>query len=284
MSDTTDTSTPAGFQTDASETRFAFGKNWKKFLSLLNPARIELACESLKKLFNVDDFSGKSFLDAGSGSGLFSLAATKIGATKVHSFDFDLDSVACAEELKRRYPPENCEWTIERGDCLGEEYLETLPQFDVVYSWGVLHHTGQMWNAIDLVSRRVKPGGLFLIGLYNDQGWKSRAWTAIKRFYCQGIVQQAIVVSLFVPFFVVGGFLNDLRRGRNPITRYRTSDVRGMSVVRDWFDWLGGYPFEVATPKAAIEFCEQRGFALIKQTDVGKRMGVNEFLFQRQAE
>ena len=33
-------------------------------------------------------------------------------------------------------------WTIETGDILNADYLAALGQFDAVYAWGVLHHTG----------------------------------------------------------------------------------------------------------------------------------------------
>jgi 2-polyprenyl-3-methyl-5-hydroxy-6-metoxy-1,4-benzoquinol methylase len=127
--------------------RFEFGANWALFLGLMNDERIDQAVESLKMMLGVSDLQGRRFLDAGSGSGLFSLAARKLGAT-VHSFDFDPASVACTKELKRRYFPDDGAWTIEEGSVLDQEYLLRLGQFDVVYSWGVLHHTGAMWQAL----------------------------------------------------------------------------------------------------------------------------------------
>ena len=66
--------------------------------------RIEEAKASLKQMLDVDSLTGKTFLDVGSGSGLFSLAAIMLGV-KVYSFDYDPQSVACTTELKRRYFP-----------------------------------------------------------------------------------------------------------------------------------------------------------------------------------
>ena len=82
--------------------RFEFGKNWGRFLAVLNDERISEAEASLKSMLKVEGLTGKSFLDIGSGSGLFSLAARRLGA-RVHSFDYDPQSVACTAELKRRY-------------------------------------------------------------------------------------------------------------------------------------------------------------------------------------
>src|SRR5918911_286314 len=120
--------------------RFEFGRNWAKFLALLNEQRIADAENSLRQMLECEDLKGRSFLDIGSGSGLFSLAARRLGA-RVHSFDYDPHSVACTMELRRRFCPEDAAWTVETGSALDADYLKRLGRFDVVYSWGVLHHT-----------------------------------------------------------------------------------------------------------------------------------------------
>src|SRR5262249_8116272 len=139
---------------------------------------------SLRNMLGVNDLDGRNFIDIGSGSGLFSLAARRLGA-RVHSFDFDPKSVACAQELKRRYFPNNYHSTINEASALDKEYLATLGQFDVVYSWGVLHHTGQMWPALENVVELVKPGGQLFIAIYNDTGSQAARWKTIKKAYNQ---------------------------------------------------------------------------------------------------
>ena len=103
--------------------RFEFGKNWEQFLVILNEERIKLAEDSLLRLLDLETLDGKTFLDIGSGSGLFSLAARRLGAT-VHSFDFDPQSLACTAELKKRYYQDDSNWHVESGDILNLEYLE----------------------------------------------------------------------------------------------------------------------------------------------------------------
>ncbi len=139
--------------------RFAFGENWARFLTLLDEDRIHMAEDSLKRMLGVENLHDKSFLDIGSGSGLFSLAARRLGA-RVHSFDYDPQSVACTHELKQRYFPNDAHWQIEEGSALDQNYLSALGQFDVVYSWGVLHHTGAMWEALGNVTSLVRGGGV----------------------------------------------------------------------------------------------------------------------------
>src|SRR6266851_2362993 len=134
--------------------RFEFGKNWQRFrVASVDQAKLEAAKASLVKMLG--DLHGCSFLDVGSGSGLFSLAAAQLGAL-VRSFDYDPDSVECTRLLKERFAPEQSDWLIEQGSVLDGGFLRTLPQFDVVYAWGVLHHTGDMWTALNNVTSLVK--------------------------------------------------------------------------------------------------------------------------------
>src|SRR5438128_7073825 len=118
--------------------RFEFGRNWSRFLATLADTRIADAEDSLRKMLETEDLRGKRFLDIGSGSGLFSLAARRLGA-RVHSFDYDPRSVACTSELKRRYFNGDDRWKVEEGSALDAVYVKSLGTFDVVYSWGVLH-------------------------------------------------------------------------------------------------------------------------------------------------
>ena len=262
--------------------RFAFGRNWRSYLSVLSEARISEAETSLKAMIGAERIAGATFVDVGSGSGLFSLAAHRLGASRVHSFDYDADSVACTIALRDRYGRPGADWVIERGSALDSDYLAGLGQFDIVYSWGVLHHTGAMWQALEQVIRLVKPRGLLFIAIYNDQGPWSQGWTLVKQTFNTGPIGRLAVTSTFVPYFVVRGVLADVVRFRNPVVRYREyRRTRGMSITHDWMDWLGGYPFEVARPESIFDFYHTRGFSLERLKTCGGRLGCNEFVFAR---
>lgn len=265
------------------EQRFGFGKNWSHFLSVLDDQRVTEAEKSLATMLGSESLKGKSFLDIGSGSGLFSLAAKRLGA-RVHSFDYDQDSVACTGELKRRFFLNNPDWKVEQGSALDEDYLKSLGKFDIVYSWGVLHHTGNMWKALDNAALAIAPGGTLFVSIYNDQGWQSKAWRVIKQVYNS---LPAVLRPLYVtPFFVgIQGAITarDTLRG-DPLRTwklYRTR--RGMSPWYDMVDWIGGYPFEVATPEQITSFYQKRGFEPVRTKLVGNRMGCNEFVFKKTA-
>ncbi len=258
--------------------RFEFGRNWTKFLRELDEPRIAMAVDSLRAMLDLNDLHGRTFLDIGCGSGLFSLAARRLGAAVV-SFDFDPESVACTRELKRRYGGEDGHWTIESGSALDTAYLERLGQYDIVYSWGVLHHTGAMWKALENAVLPCKPGGLLYIAIYNDQGEISRIWSAVKRLYnAMPAPGRFVIIAATGAFFLAGRALKRASRLENPFTPQQPG--RGMSWFRDLVDWVGGYPFEVAQPGQIFDFYRQRGFALVRMKTV-RGHGCNEFVFRR---
>lgn len=260
--------------------RFKFGDNWTAFLRVIDDSRIAEAEQSLMRMLG-PAVRGATFIDVGCGSGLFSLAAMRLGASRVHSFDFDPQSVACAAELKRRYFAQAAEWTIEQGSVLDDRYLASLGAWDVVYSWGVLHHTGRMWEALDRVASLVKENGLLFIAIYNDQGPQSTMWRRIKRAYNRGPLRRTVITGTLFVYFAGRGLLVDVVKRRNPLTRYRDHwRMRGMSVVTDWRDWIGGYPFEVAKPEEIFSFFRARGFTLEGLTTCGGGWGCNQFVLR----
>jgi len=263
------------------ESRFEFGRNWALFLEGLDEGRVARARESLQQMLGAKSLAGIRFLDIGSGSGLFSLAAKSLGA-RVRSFDYDPDSVACTDQLKKRYFNGDPDWTVEQGSALDQAYLETLGKFDVVYSWGVLHHTGNMQQALENAGTLVADQGKLFIAIYNDQGWKTSLWKKIKGTYN--------ALPRFLRFLILGpcflrlwgpslakDFL--LLRPFRTWTAYRKN--RGMSPWRDFVDWVGGYPFEAAKPEEIFRFFRQRGFTLLELKTCGGGIGCNEYVFQK---
>jgi 2-polyprenyl-3-methyl-5-hydroxy-6-metoxy-1,4-benzoquinol methylase len=274
-------SPPTDLQAVARGEGFQLGKNWTRFLAGVDDERIDEACKSLRRMLGIQSLARRKFLDVGTGGGLFSLAAMKLNAERVFSFDPDPHSVACTRELKRRYFPEASNWTIEQGSVLDDRYLERLGQFEVVCSWGVLHHTGDLWQAMANIAAPVAPGGRLFIALYRDQGWLSDVWRRVKELYNLGLVGRVAVLGVFVPLVWVKGLLADVLRGRNPFPRgKRQLGGRAVSRLHDWVDWLGVLPFEVASAPAVLAFYKQRHFRL-ENLGLSDGHGCNEFVFSR---
>jgi SAM-dependent methyltransferase len=254
--------------------RFQFGENWSSFLSVVDESHIAEATARLSELLG--DISGKAFLDIGSGSGIHSLAAVRLGASRVVSFDYDPKSVSCTQEMKLRFAP-GSPWTIQQGSALDEDYLRSLGKFDIVYSWGVLHHTGDMWKALDLMT--IPATGTVAICIYKDQGMVSRVWRRLKRLYVEHpgarpVVTFASLATIWGPKLILlpHRVVSDWRNWKRK---------RGMSPWHDIIDWAGGYPYEVASASALEEFYRARGFTSQKISRFGRIIQMNECVFSR---
>ncbi len=263
--------------------RFEFGANWRHFLEHLTPGRVEEAQQSLTSMLAIDDWHAIALLDVGCGSGLFSLAARRLEA-RVVSFDYDPQSVACTRELQQRYFPSDDRWSIREGSALDRPWLESLGKFDVVYAWGVLHHTGNLWQAMDNAAAAVAPGGRLLVAIYNYQPLWSGVNTVLKRTYVAAPRPgKWLLAGGSIALHAVGGFVKDLLRLRNPLLRFRQYDRgRGMSWWHDQLDWVGGYPFETARPEDIVAFYRDRGFELERSVPCRRgSSGCNQFVFRR---
>lgn len=259
--------------------RFEFGNNWNNYLSNIDETRIIQAELSIKKYLRRDSLFGCRFLDIGCGSGIFSLAAMRLGA-QVTSFDYDPKSVECAILLKKHYFPKNDGWQIHQGSILDIDFVKSLGKFDVVYSWGVLHHTGEMWTALSNAIVPLAEDGALFISIYNDQGKKSKLWKLVKRGYVRSPL---LIKKIYHLIFLIGlwapATLRDLVSLRPFSTWKEYKKHRGMSPYIDLIDWIGGYPFEVARPDDIFKFFLSNHLVLDQLKTCGGGHGCNEYVF-----
>jgi 2-polyprenyl-6-hydroxyphenyl methylase/3-demethylubiquinone-9 3-methyltransferase len=253
---------------------FDFGSNWDEFSQRrIDRQRLALACESLQSLLQKESLAGKSFLDVGCGSGLFSIAAHQLGAAKVIGIDVNSRCIEISQANRDSLVP-GAPIQFHAASALESEQLKGFGSFDLVYAWGSLHHTGSMWNAVRNVSRCVAPEGIFILAIYNKH-ITSPAWKAIKWVYNQApkIVQRCMVL-IFAGIIYVAKFMVT---GTNPLKK-----ERGMDFWFDVIDWIGGYPYEYATPKEVETIVTLGGFRLRRSVPASVPTGCNEFIFERQ--
>ena len=261
--------------------RFEFGKNWEKYLDNFDSNRLSNAQDSLKEMLSVKDLVGKKFLDVGCGSSIFSLAAKNLGA-EVVSMDFDPNSIACAHSLKNEFYKDDNSWKIIEGSAIDKDFMISLGSFDVVYSWGVLHHTNQMWNALDYIDFNVADDGQLFISLYNDQGRLSKVWKLIKKSYVK--TPKFLRFLIVFPCLIVlwgPATIRDFLIFKPFATWRNYNKHRGMDAYRDLLDWVGGYPFEVASPDKIFNFYKNKNYNLQNLITISGGHGCNEYVFKK---
>ena len=265
---------------------FSFGQNWSDYSEIVEERHIISAEEDLTRLMNSGDFANRKWCDLGCGSGIHAVAAARLGAV-VSAVDIDPQSIATTKRLAKKFGVE--------GKIVSLNYsVFDLPfnneSFDVVYSWGVLHHTGDMWSAITEASRLVSmtEGSQFVVAIYR-QTRLCRMWKIEKRFYKDA---SPIVQGTIRRLFVLAYDFSLIARRRTPWSHRRNYfQMRGMSFKHDVHDWLGGYPYESANARELETMMRKIGFRLVREFVRAPNRtpwgffgsGCDEFVFERSA-
>lgn len=243
--------------------QFAFGENWKSFAAIVTDENVSAAVQNLEQLVTPEQIAGARFLDIGCGSGLAMLAALRLGASEVVGIDLDPDSVAAARGLLQQHAPQQ-NWRVERGSVF--DLCNIIKErFPIVHSWGVLHHTGDMRRAIKSAAEMVEPNGTLAISIYL-RTFFCQAWAIEKRIYSKapGFLQLPIRIA-----YGAARSLRTIAAGENPISFARKVHSHGMSWKHDLHDWLGGYPYESASPDEVLAMLADCGISA-RRIDHGK--------------
>jgi predicted RNA methylase len=239
------------------ESHFSFGENWAQYAQKIDERRIEEAERSLIRLLGGREWiEGKTFLDIGCGSGLFSLAAVRLGCKRLLAVDLDPNSVETTRRTLERYAPAGANWDCKRISVFDLDPAH-VGTFEVVYSWGVLHHTG----AIEKASTVVATKGTLALALYGKTPFCG-LWRIEKRIYSrspkwvQRVIEHVYHVAVAARLALKGESLKKRRE-----TYFQQ---RGMDMYHDTRDWLGGYPYESISPHEAMTFLHKLGFAPIR--------------------
>jgi len=264
---------------------FRFGDNWRAFLQhSFDEQTLEAAKARTCELLQIQSLEGLTFLDIGCGSGLFSYVAFLLGASSITSVDVDPACAECCQHL-RSVAGDPPNWRILQGSILDDCFIGTLPRADVVYSWGVLHHTGDMWRAIRNAASLVEPGGSYAIAIYNRveygtfRGWRgSHRWLKVKQLYNRSGRPTKRLMELMLAAKSVLAMLLQLR---NPVAGLRAhKNNRGMNWWFDHVDWLGGLPYEFASAGEIFNFCHNECGMQLERMHTTSFLGLHEFLFR----
>ncbi|MBO6553328.1 MAG: class I SAM-dependent methyltransferase [Roseitalea sp.] len=266
--------------TETAEMRYGFGQNWAEFVDQkLSDSIIEESRVHLAEMLRTDDLSGKTFLDIGCGSGIHSLAALRLGAKRVIAFDYDEDSVATARRVHAfAGAPDN--WEIMQGSVLDEAFMKSLPVADIVYSWGVLHHTGDMWRAVRNAGIPLADDSVFYIALYSSDNYVDPPpsyWLKVKRAY--NLAPQWRKSLMEMQYMLRWHFLPEIKAGRNPWALMKQYGSRGMTYWTDVKDWLGGWPMDFASLNETQAFCDEEFGLSLMNVKTGE--GCTEYVFAR---
>lgn len=247
------------------EMRFKFGKNWEKYINnYFSEERLEISRRYLLNFLKMDDLKNKSFIDIGCGSGLHSLAAIRSGAAKVFSFDFDPTSVQTTLKL-REFAGNPTQWQVVQGSILDNMFLRSLEPADIVYSWGVLHHSGDMWRAMDNSVKLIKSGGYFYAALYDydiQVNPRPEFWLMVKQKYNRADWLGKRKMELwYVWRFML--YRNPLLLPLVCIQALRYKQSRGMAIYTDIVDWLGGWPMDFAKRKDVKDWAERNNMEMV---------------------
>ena len=186
--------------------------------------------EAQKSLLNlIDDVEGKNVLDIGCGSGIHALAFLRLGAKSVTCIDYDLESVKTTKNLLEKFYRRNTNYVVEKADILSSDFSKKikLKKFDIVYSWGVLHHTGSMFKAIDNACQLVNKNGKLAIALYIKTNL-CKFWVLEKKIYSSFFWIRPLIKF---PFFLIVLFGYSIKKKitfRKVLNDYKLK--RGMSL------------------------------------------------------
>jgi ubiquinone biosynthesis O-methyltransferase len=112
--------------------------------------------------YNPKEVKGKTVLDAGCGTGVFSIIFARNGAAKVTGIDISPGSLDTARSLKKKFGLANAEF--RQQDMLRLPFASA--SFDIVWAWGTVHHTTDPLGAIAELIRVLKPGGSLFLAIY----------------------------------------------------------------------------------------------------------------------
>lgn len=256
---------------------FSFGQNWLEYnQNWLTEEKLNQAKEHFDKLCGGIDFTNKKFLDVGFGQGLTLFLASQKQA-QCQGIDIDPKNITAFEVAKKKLGSVEKNLApiqVQVASILDAQFVtQNHEAFDIVYAWGSLHHTGQMYPALKNCLSLLKPGGYFVCAIYNRH-WSSGTWHWIKKNYNRSPHWlKKLAIGLLIPPIFLAKWLVTFK---NPLKM-----KRGMSFYYDVIDWVGGYPYEYASAEEMFAFFKKNSLKKIRWQKANVPTGCHEYVFQK---
>ena len=188
------------------------------------PLELQGVIQHLTELFP-EGVKGKKVLDAGSGSGMVSIAFAVMGASVT---GVDITS-KCIENGRKRAKAFGVECRFVQSDLT---MLDLHEDFDIIYSWGVLHHTADAKASFFRLVEHLRPGGEIIIAVYLRTAFSS-FWNFSRVFYqsSPGFAKTAFRRSASV---LLNGY-DAVRKALMKKERYMLRGTSNEELVNDWF-------------------------------------------------
>jgi len=162
-------------------TEYAIGKKYsREYFDSMEKHRYEVEPEILS-FAEFGKYKGKKILEVGVGAGTDFLQWVRLGA-KAYGIDLTEEGIENVKKRLKIYKLKAKE--LKKADCENIPYKDN--SFDLVYSWGVIHHTPDTEKALSEIIRVCKKGGECKIMVYHRRSlvalwqWLKRPWKGIK--------------------------------------------------------------------------------------------------------
>jgi ubiquinone/menaquinone biosynthesis C-methylase UbiE len=220
-----------------------------------------------KMFYTPDEVKGKSVLDAGCGTGIFSIIFANNGAARVKGIDISEGSLETGRSLKEKFGLENIEFVKE--DMLRLPFKDE--EFDIVWAWGTVHHTTDPLAAITELMRVLKRGGSLFLAVY-----KRTRLTFIHEIIRRTLVRTPrrmwTFLSKVMAFFLA------------PVVFFfkkREKSRKGEKLEELILDWYFVPIRHYYRPKEIQTFLEDRGFVIEKHLAASGRFdSSSNFIFK----
>ncbi|MFQ6107920.1 MAG: class I SAM-dependent methyltransferase [Candidatus Aminicenantales bacterium] len=217
--------------------------------------------------FDPEEVLNKSVLDAGCGTGVFSIIFARMGALSVVGIDISKRSLERAQRQADQLGLQNA--TFQKVNMLRLPFTDAC--FDIVWSWGSVHHTADPFGCLAELIRVLKPGGSLLVAVYRRTGL-----TFLHETLRKGLIR--LPSKYWIPF---SRFLSLVAAPGISLFKKRDKSRKGEKLEQLLFDWFFVPIRHSYLPEEIKSFLVKRGLVIKKYLPFSGRFNsTSNFIFK----